>query len=153
MRAQHANVNIDVADRPRPSQANRPQRTCRTLARLLSRVHARQGESECPLSFGRQSPSCTVVLWSLQCSISNRKASRQRKMSDKETPMLMDESSTSESESSASSPSVERRQRWPRGSATPPEVPTGQEAKEASASATTTCRNEVKGSMGGNGGE
>jgi len=106
MRTWHDDVNVDVTSRPRPSQADRPQRTRRIPARLLSYVHVHWGESE--FSFGRQSPSCSVVLRSLQCSISNTEASQLGVMSDKETPITMDESSTSESESLASSPSIER---------------------------------------------
>jgi len=47
-------VNADVANRPRPPQAHRPQRIRRKLARLLDCVHAQWAESE--VSFGRQSP-------------------------------------------------------------------------------------------------
>jgi len=62
---------IDIEHRPGHVHSNSDARTRRIPARLLSRVHAHWGESE--FSFGRQSPSCSVVLQSLQCSISDLK--------------------------------------------------------------------------------
>jgi len=105
--AQHDGINVDVANRPRPPQANRLQRTRRTPARLLSQVHTRQYESEFPHSIGSELPSCMVVVRSLLRSTNEFEKCQRVEMSRKESPMSMDESSSSKSsESSASSPSM-----------------------------------------------
>ena len=56
MRALHDDVSVDVANRPRPPQADRPQRIRRKSARLIDCVHARQLKNCCHQAFYAKSP-------------------------------------------------------------------------------------------------
>ena len=116
-RAQHDDVNVDVANRLHLPQVNRPQRTRRMPARLLCHVHAHWGESEFRQSFSDQSLSCMVDVRSLSRLTSELVVCQCCKMSSKESSSSADESSSSES--SASSPPKERsrRRRCTRGTA------------------------------------
>jgi len=68
MRAQHSHVSVDVANRPRPSQASCPQRIRHPPARILCQVHARQYESGFQHSFDCGSPSCSDASENLRYS-------------------------------------------------------------------------------------
>jgi len=73
-RAQSDDVSADVANRPRPPQASRPQRIRRKPARLLDCVHAQWAESE--LSFGCSTPFCTKLSVCLLRSTSDTSTNR-----------------------------------------------------------------------------
>ena len=137
-RAQHADVSADVADRPRPLQATRPQRTRRLPARLLSRVSVQRGGKE--LSFGRPSPFCPQLSRSLLAINAARCEYRSIGMASQDTPMAVD--SSSESGSAVSSP---RALPGRRSRASSPEAavsPSTERRKEAAASPSTQRRED-----------
>jgi len=104
-RARNDDVNVDVANRPCPPQANRPQRSRRVPARLHDYEHARYGGNR--VSFGRQSPFCMVVVQNSQrCTSVTEVASVVEMLSHKSETSTADDSS---SESSAWSPSETRK--------------------------------------------
>jgi len=140
MRAQHDDVNVDVANRPHPPKADRPQRTWRMPARLLCRVHVRQGKSEFRQSFGHQSPSCMVDVRSLWSLTSELIECQHCEMSSKESSTSADESSSSKLSASSLPKERSRRRRRTCGTVSSP--------KSESLLPTSAARNKVRGSMG-----
>jgi len=72
MCAQHDDVNVDVANRPHPPQADRPQRTRHVPARLLSRVHAHWAKVSFRLVISRHLAQLCCGVCSVRSAISEQ---------------------------------------------------------------------------------